>query len=111
MAPCGSPLTEPTHTDGLAPLLGTGPAARAAAWANSPDAYVPTLRTGPRPIIWLDAGTGDQVVAHGLVRMRAELAASGFPVSLRLRPGGHTFAVWRPAFAAALSWYTTSLEP
>lgn len=43
--------------------------------------------------------------------MRTELRDGGFDVSLRERPGGHTFAVWRPALCAALDWYTGSIAP
>ncbi len=106
-----SGLTHPTHAGGLSSLIGTGPAAHATALANSPDVYAATLPAGPRPRIWLDAGAGDREVARALSRMRVLLAADGFEVTLHLRPGGHSFAVWRPALNAALAWYTTGLEP
>jgi enterochelin esterase-like enzyme len=105
-----SGLTYPTHTGGLSSLLGTGPAARLAAYDNSPADYAARLRaTGPEPAVWLDAGRSDREVVRAETTIRTVLAADGFDVRLRLRPGGHTFAVWRPALVDSLTWYTSSI--
>ncbi|WP_250286021.1 MULTISPECIES: alpha/beta hydrolase-fold protein [unclassified Frankia] len=108
-----SGLTRPTHEDGLRPLFGTGPAAQAAAAANSPDLYVDGLGPGPRPRVWLDAGRRDHAVTTPIRHMRDLLSADGYPVQLHLRPGVHTFTVWRPALRDALAWFAggTSSAP
>ncbi len=100
-----SGLTRPTHADGLRPLFGAGPAAQAAAAANSPDLYVGGLGPGPRPRIWLDVGRRDHDVAVPIRHMRDLLSAGGYPVQLHVRPGIHTFTVWRPALREALVWF------
>lgn len=94
----------PTHSGGLAPLFGRGAAADAAARSNSPALYAARLVPSPPVRIWLDCGTGDQRLLAGMRSVAGVLAARGFPVEMHVRPGGHTFRVWRPALVESLEW-------
>lgn len=94
----------PSHTGGLAPLFGSGPAAAAAARANTPALYASRLPTGPTTRIWFDCGASDHSLLPGIRAVAATLAARGFPVRVTVRPGAHTFHVWRPALRDALTW-------
>ncbi|WP_239334698.1 esterase family protein [Frankia sp. CiP3] len=104
-----SGLTRPTHTGGLRPLFGAGPQAPAAALANSPDLYIDGLGPGPRPQVWLDVGRHDRKVAGAMRHMHDLLDANGYLVQLHVRPGVHTFTVWRPALRDALSWFAADV--
>ncbi|HEX5494196.1 MAG TPA: alpha/beta hydrolase-fold protein [Mycobacteriales bacterium] len=99
-----SGYTRPTHAGGLAAIFGTGPAAGAAARANSPADYVRTLARTPAVRIWLDCGRRDTEVLGEMASLAAALRSDGIGVRLVTRPGGHTFTVWRPALADALTW-------
>jgi len=94
----------PTHAGGLAPVFGPGPGLAFGARANSPAAYATTLAPSPTTRVWFDCGTSDTALLRGIRRISAVLAARGFPVVVRVRPGGHTFRVWRPALAESLAW-------
>jgi len=99
-----SGLDRPTHSGGAAALFGNGPAGRAAEAANSPGSYAPSLPAGAAIRIWLDSGSSDHQVLPGLIRLRAVLTAKAIPVRLTIRPGAHTYRVWRPALRQALDW-------
>jgi enterochelin esterase-like enzyme len=94
--------TVPTHAGGLKPLFGQNadPAAR----QNSPASYVQQLRNGPPMRIWLDCGSSDHAVLRQLQGIAPSLRAAGMTVQLRVRPGGHSYSVWRPALRQALAW-------
>jgi enterochelin esterase-like enzyme len=105
-----SGMTAPTHAGGLAALFGTGPTAAAQIRANSPEAYAPTLSPTPPVRVWLDCGAADRNHLPGLRRMQTVLTARGYEVELHIRPGSHTFHVWRPALAQALAWAAPTLQ-
>jgi enterochelin esterase-like enzyme len=104
-----SGMTAPSHAGGLRALFGTGPEAATQIRANSPEAYAPTLSPTPPVRVWLDCGAADRDLLAGLRRMQALLTARGFDAQLHVRPGSHTFHVWRPALAQALSWAAPAL--
>ncbi|HVQ92206.1 MAG TPA: alpha/beta hydrolase-fold protein [Mycobacteriales bacterium] len=99
--------TQPTHTGGLAVLFGTGPAAVALARANTPAIYAASVPADPPDRIWFDCGADDLTLLPGMHRIEQVLAGRGLRVQLHVRAGGHTFHVWRPALADALTWLTT----
>jgi S-formylglutathione hydrolase FrmB len=59
---------------------------------------------------WFDAGASDRidVVAEGTLSRAAR--AAGMDVEFHVRPGTHTFWVFRPAFADAYPWIVTHLD-
>ncbi len=89
-----SGLGAPTHAGGLRALYGTRASWRAA--LDSPSVYAPGLRPDPQVAVWLGFGAQDAEVGPGLVRLDRALRADGFDVHLLVRPGRHTFRVWRP---------------
>ena len=99
--------TAPTHTGGAATLFGkhnpNGPALVA---ANSPQHYASTLNPADPPEhIWLDSGTHDTAIVHQMTTLAAALRTrSSIDVTWRVRPGGHTYWVWRAALTEALPW-------
>jgi enterochelin esterase-like enzyme len=93
----------PSHTGGLGAVFGPGPAAAA---ANTPALYAARLPAGPPTRVWFDCGSDDRGLLPGIRTVAATLAARGFPVHLAVRPGAHTFRVWRPALRDALAWAT-----
>lgn len=95
-----SGLTRPTHTGGLADLY--GPNWRSRARADTPARYVAGLRPTPPVRVWLGYGAQDGEVAPGLRAVARQLRADGFAVHLLVRPGGHTFRLWRPLTEQAL---------
>jgi len=99
-----SGLDRPTHSGGAAALFGNGPAGRAAAAANSPGQYAARLPAGMAVRVWLDSGRSDTEVLPGLRHVRGVLASKGIPVRLAIRPGAHTYRVWRPALHQGLDW-------
>jgi enterochelin esterase-like enzyme len=94
----------PSHRGGLGAVLGTGPGARAAALANSPSWYARSLPAAPTTRVWFDCGSADRSLLPGIRSVAATLAGRGFPVRLTVRPGAHTFRVWRPALRSAMDW-------
>jgi enterochelin esterase-like enzyme len=99
-----SGLDRPTHRGGMPALFGRRPDLAAVVRKNSPVDYVPAMAAEPRTRIWLDVGTHDREVLPQMVVMDRLLAARGLPVELHLRPGSHTFRVWKPALAQSLIW-------
>jgi len=99
-----SGLDRPTHSGGAAALFGKGPAAWAVAAANSPGQYAARLPAGLAVRVWLDSGRSDTDVLAALRHIHGVLAAKGIPVRLAVRPGAHTYRVWRPALRQGLEW-------
>jgi enterochelin esterase-like enzyme len=99
-----SGLDQPTHRGGTKALFGSGPSGVAAAAANDPSRYVARLPEGLPTHVWLDVGRQDQAVRPGMVRLDAALKARHIDVRLTVRPGSHTYHVWRPALLQALQW-------
>lgn len=97
-----SGLTEPTHSGGLRQLF--GPSAATLGRQNTPAVYDQTLPPEPPMRLWLDAGRSDHQVLGQLTRLAAQLRQTHQAVQLHTRPGGHTYAVWRPALAESLRW-------
>ncbi|HEX2902379.1 MAG TPA: alpha/beta hydrolase-fold protein [Jatrophihabitans sp.] len=97
--------TRPTHAGGERALFGADTTAAA---QNSPASYAGSLHGGPPMRIWLDCGTDDRSVLSQLRAIAPVLRADGMTVQLHVRPGGHSYSVWRPAFAASLRWALTS---
>jgi enterochelin esterase-like enzyme len=73
--------------------------------ANSPDLYLDALPLGPQPQVWLDVGAHDREVMPAIRHMHDLLAGRGYPVQMHVRPGVHTFIVWRPALRESLAWF------
>jgi enterochelin esterase-like enzyme len=101
----------PSHTGGLRAVFGTGAAASTAARANSPVAYAAGLPAGPTTRVWFDCGDADHALLPGIRTVAATLAARGFEVRVTVRPGAHTFRVWRPALRDALAWAAPPGDP
>lgn len=102
-----SGLDRPTHRGGVAALYGPGPQALTRAAADSPGRYAASLPPGPATAVWLDDGRSDRETLAGMRALAAALGAgagSGVTASLHLRPGSHTFHVWRPALQESLDW-------
>jgi enterochelin esterase-like enzyme len=94
--------TSPTHDGGMKALFGT--AEPGAAGANDPASYASHLPAGPPMRVWLDCGTSDHGTMRQLDRIAPVLRGDNLKVELHTRTGGHTYSVWRPALAQALSW-------
>lgn len=99
-----SGLVRPTHAGGMAALFGRRADLDRVVAANSPEVYAKSLPAAPDMHVWLDSGTGDGEVLSGLTAMNATLRGRGIDSTLHLRPGAHTFAVWRPGLRESLSW-------
>lgn len=96
----------PTHTGGATSLFGKhNPDSPTLVAANSPQLYAATLDcAGPPERVWLDSGTHDTAVVHQMTALSHQLRSRGIDVLWRVRPGGHTYWVWRAALAEALPW-------
>ena len=99
-----SGMTAPSHAGGVSVLFGKGPDAAGRIRANSPDLYAPGLAAAPTTRVWLDCGTSETTLMPALRRMSVVLASRGLETTMHVRPGGHTFHVWRPALAESLAW-------
>jgi enterochelin esterase-like enzyme len=104
-----SGFDRPTHEGGLKHLFGNRPDLAKVTAANTPSQYVPTLLPAPDVSLWLDCGRSDGSARRDTVHIADALAARGFHVILRLRPGGHDYNVWRPALVEGLDWAAASL--
>ncbi len=102
-----SGLTAPTHLGGLSRLYGPD-TSRAA--ADTPLTYATALPKEPGMRVWLDVGRSDDEVRPGIEALAPVLTGRGFDVVLRVRPGRHTFDVWRPALAEAMAWALPAME-
>ena len=98
--------TRPTHSGGLRSLFGGD---RAMASQNSPVIYAGNLSGGLPMRIWLDCGADDRQVLNQLRHISPILQSDGMTVQLHVRPGGHSYSVWRPALNASLRWALAGL--
>ena len=98
-----SGLTMPTRSGGMRALYGSGDIA-ARARQDTPARYAPRLPADPPTRVWLDTGADDGQVRSGLSALAPVLRSRGLQVELHVRPGAHTFHVWRPALREALQW-------
>ncbi|MCU1658157.1 MAG: esterase [Pseudonocardiales bacterium] len=98
-----SGFTEPTHTGGVARLLGARGATDEIA-ANTPAHYVTSLPRNPATRVWLDAGSSDRKIVDEMASLAPALRARGMEVQWRERSGGHTFWVWTAALQESLPW-------
>lgn len=97
--------TRPTHSGGAAVLFGRhNPQADRLVAANSPDVYAAHLPPGPSTRVWLDSGTGDKAIVAQLSPLARQLRDRGLAVCWWVRPGGHTYYVWKSALRDALPW-------
>ena len=104
-----SGFDRPTHEGGLKGLFGNRPDLAKVAAANTPSTYVRSLRPTPDERLWLDCGRSDVSARRDTVNIAYALAARGFDVVLRIRPGGHDYDVWRPALVDGLAWAAANL--
>ncbi len=100
-----SGFTHPTHDHGLTALFGTGVDLAKKVRENSPDMYAPALPPGPPTAIWFDAGRSDHESLNEETRLIAAIGQrQDIVTKLTVRPGGHTYGVWRPALQESLIW-------
>jgi enterochelin esterase-like enzyme len=104
-----SGFDRPTHDGGMKGLFGSRADLAAVAAANTPRDYVSTLQPSPNVRLWIDCGRSDVSARHDTVNIANALASRGFDVTLRLRPGGHDYDVWRPALMDAVRWVAADL--
>jgi len=63
------------------------------------------------PRLLLRCGLADEYrLAEAAEKLAAELAASGWPVELKLEPGDHDWGYWRRAAAELLLWHASAFE-
>lgn len=105
-----SGFTEPTHFGGLSALFGKGPAAASSETANSPDKYAGGVNPTPATRIWFDCGSKDITELKQMSTIQKVLTQRGLPAVLHVRPGGHTFHVWRPALMESLAWAAAGMD-
>jgi enterochelin esterase-like enzyme len=91
----------PSHSGGISAVYGTHPE-RAA--ADSPSRYAAGLPAEPATRIWFDCGASDTALLPGIRLVATALNGRGLDVRLTVRPGGHTFRVWRPALREGMAW-------
>jgi enterochelin esterase-like enzyme len=99
-----SGYTHPTHTGGMAALFGTRPDVARLTAANSPDVYGRRLNAGPPTRVYLLCGRSDKGPLTQMAAIRPILETDGLPVTWVTLPGSHTYGVWRPGLADALTW-------
>lgn len=104
-----SGFDRPTHEGGVKALFGNLPNLAAVAAANTPSRYVSRLSPTPTVKLWFGCGLSDGTARRETLSISDALAARGFNVILRLRPGGHDYSVWRPALVEGLTWAANSL--
>ena len=104
-----SGYTAPTHSGGLKALFGQSGSVAAA--ANTPSLYARTLPAAPAMRIWMDSGSQDKDVLKEMRTLAPVLQSRGMTVELHVRPGAHTFSVWRPALRDSLSWALSQPVP
>jgi enterochelin esterase-like enzyme len=97
-----SGFTGPTHTGGMRALF--GPASVIDAARNTPGLYAAGLPRQPDMSVWLDSGSEDAQVRAQDAQLAPVLRSRGYSVVEKIRAGGHTYSVWRPALRDALEW-------
>jgi len=101
-----SGLAEPTHAGGLSALFGHSGSAQVR--HNSPAVYAASLPRNPYTRVWLDCGSSDRQVRAQMQSLAPVLRERGMVVEERIRPGQHTFSVWRAALRESLAWALTT---
>lgn len=100
-----SPLTSPTYSYGSVADLFGHPSNLSAVVAEHTPGWLLEHRPEARGVqLWLDVGDVDGV-RRGVTRLAALDRSLGGHPRLVVREGGHTYQVWRPALAEALSWF------
>jgi enterochelin esterase-like enzyme len=102
-----SGLTEPTHAKGLRSLFGQTGSTLVA--QNTPAFYAVNLPSSPRSRLWLDCGSSDHQVLRQMQAIAPVLRSRGLTVEEKVRPGEHTFGVWRAALRDGLNWALSGL--
>lgn len=105
-----SGLTLPTYSGGMTALYGHRGDLDERVRADTPAQYAAALPTAPCTRVWLDTGTVDAEVRPGVTALAPVLRSRGLDVRLSVRPGGHTFHVWRPALEEGLRWALPAAE-
>jgi enterochelin esterase-like enzyme len=95
----------PTHSGGVIQLFGKTGAELVR--ANSPAEYAPSLAVDPATRVWMDSGSSDHQVLGQMRSLAPVLRGRGMVVVEKVRPGQHTFSVWRAALKDSLSWALT----
>jgi enterochelin esterase-like enzyme len=109
-----SGYTKPTYNHGLEHLFGNGPNVTQEISANSPDIYAANLPISYPVNLWFDTGSADKETLNQETALIHTL--SGRPdmtTHITVRPGGHTYGVWRPGLrnALALALKNISVQP
>ena len=99
-----SGFDRPTYSGGLAKLYGPTRDLGERAAADTPAQYAAGLPSRPQAHIWLDYGRADVEARHDEQAMAVLLRARDQDVTIRERPGGHEYGVWRPALRESLQW-------
>jgi enterochelin esterase-like enzyme len=97
-----SGFTRPTHSGGLKALFGRS--GSEAARQNTPALYAAFLPRNPAMSVWMDSGSADRQVLSDIDAIAPALRSRGYTVVQHVRPGAHTYWVWRPALHEALEW-------
>jgi len=100
-----SPLTMPTYSYGtLADLFGH-PADLPAVVERHTPGWLLQHRPDSRSVqLRIDVGDADPLQKDARVLAVLDKRVGGHP-QLVVRPGGHTFRVWRPALRDAVGWF------
>ncbi|MEY2397409.1 MAG: hypothetical protein QOJ00_583 [Actinomycetota bacterium] len=99
-----SGFDHPTYGGNMAGLFGRRSDLRRVVARNTPWRYAADLAPAPCMHVWLDSGDDDGPALRSAHRMADLLTSAGQPTQLRVRPGGHTYGVWRPALAQSMAW-------
>lgn len=91
-----SPTTQPTHAFGPRRLFGPRADLGAVVASYTPEVLLRSQPDSRAVRLLLDMGTSDGIRPNVLAFAEAA-RLSGAEVSVSMRPGGHTFHVWRPA--------------
>jgi enterochelin esterase-like enzyme len=100
-----SGFTGPTHQGGPSALFGKNDPSTIE--SNTPASYASALPPGPSMRVWLDCGASDHEVLRQLTAIAPVLRGHDMTVELHVRPGNHTYSVWRPALRESLRWALT----
>lgn len=106
-----SPLTRPTYAYGtLADLFGRRPDLSRVIAEHTPGWLLVNRPLSRRVRLYLDVGDADPV-RPAVLRFAALSTRLGGDVQLRVREGGHTYQVWRPALVDAIRWFAAGAAP
>lgn len=99
-----SGFDHPTHSGGMKALFGRRSDLSSVVARNTPGRYAGRVELGRCSHVWLDTGSRDRPALRSARSMLGLLRRGTSPPLLHVRPGGHTYGVWRPALAQALRW-------